>query len=258
MEYLTTSNIYRSPNRNVSWFARKFPSLVYYLKMIRRIVWGAREARRGGLTTEKRVWGSITIIRSLESVGVKFEIENLDAFRKLQHPCVFVSNHMSTLETLIFTGIIEPDRDITFVIKESLVKYPVFKHIMLSMNPVVVTRENPREDFQAVLKGGQERLNRNISVVVFPQTTRSDTFDPDQFNTIGVKLARRAQVPIIPVAIRTDAWGNNERFVKEFGRIDPSKPVRICFGEPVYIKGNGKDEHEAIVEFISGKLHEWF
>ncbi len=257
MEYLTTQNSYRSPNHKVPFLARKFPSLVYYLKMVRLVIWGSRKAKSGEFTTEKRVEGILKIVQALESVGVQFEIENLAAFRELESPCVFVSNHMSTLETFILPGIIEPDRANTFVIKESLIKYPVFKHIMLSLDPVVVTRENPREDFETVMKGGQERLSRGISIVVFPQTTRSTIFDPTQFNTIGVKLARRAGVPVIPIALRTDAWGNNDRFVKEFGKIDPNKPVRICFGDPIHIQGNGKDEHELIVQFIEGKLKEW-
>lgn len=258
MEYLTTQNSYRSPNRKAPLFARKFPSLVYYLKMMRLVFWASKKAKSGEYTIEKRVEGTLKILKALESVGVEFEIENLASFRELESPCVFVSNHMSTLETFIFTCIIEPDRHITFVIKQSLIEYPVFKHIMLSLDPVVVTRENPREDFEAVMKGGQDRLNRKISMVVFPQTTRSTIFDPNQFNTIGVKLARRAGVPVIPVALRTDAWGNNDRFVKEFGKIDPNKPVRICFGDPIHIHGNGKAEHELIVQFIEGKLKEWF
>ncbi len=257
MEYLTTQNSYRSPYRKVPFFTRKFPSLVYYLKMLRLVFWGSRKAKSGEFTIEKRVEGTLKIMKALESVGVQFEVENLASFRELESPCVFVSNHMSTLETFILPGVIEPDRANTFVIKESLIKYPVFKHIMLSLDPVVVSRENPREDFEKVMNDGQERLNRGISIVVFPQTTRSTRFDPTQFNTIGIKLARRAGVPVIPVALKTDAWGNNDRFVKEFGRIDPSKSVHLSFGDPIYVHGNGKNEHEFIVQFISDKLNSW-
>ena len=197
------------------------------------------------------------MLKALEAVGVHFEIENLNSFRKLREPCVFVSNHMSTLETFILTPIIEPYREITYVIKESLVKYPIFKHIMLNQNPVIVTRKNPKEDLRIVLKEGQDRLKKNISVVVFPQTTRSVSFNPAEFNSIGVKLAVRAEVPVIPVALKTDAWGNSRRFIKDFGPIDPSKPVHIRFGEPIRIEGNGRAEHEQIVGFIQASLEEW-
>ncbi len=258
MKCLVPKDNYRSPQRKVPWLARKCPSLAFYPKFLYLVVRASWQAKRGRLTLEARVNGSFELVRTLESVGVRFEICNTAAFRNLEGPCVFVSNHMSTLETLVFTSVIEPYREITFVVKKSLVRYPVFKNIMLSRNPIVVGRKNPREDFEAVLRGGGERLGKGISVVVFPQTTRTTAFDPAEFNSIGVKLARRAGVPVIPVALRTDAWGNSEHFVKDFGRIDPSKPVRIHFGEPISIKGNGKEEHERIVEFIGGKVREWF
>jgi len=47
----------------------------------------------------------------------------------------------------------------------------------------------------------------DISVLIFPQTTRDLRFDPNKFNTLGIKLAKRAKVPVIPVAVKTDAWG---------------------------------------------------
>ncbi|OUC07563.1 glycerol acyltransferase, partial [Litorilinea aerophila] len=77
-----------------------------------------------------------------------------------------------------------------------------------------------------------------------------------QFNSIGIKLARKAQVPVVPVALKTDAWGIG-RIIKEIGRIDPSRPVRFAFGEPLTIQGRGNAQQEAIVEFIGSKLREW-
>ena len=59
--------------------------------------------------------------------------------------------------------------------------------------------------FKAVLEGGKQRLQKGISIIVFPQTTRTVRFEPENFNSIGVKLAQRAKVPIIPLALRTDA-----------------------------------------------------
>ena len=93
-------------------------------------------------------------------------------------------------------------------------------------------------------------------MLIFPQTTRDLFFDPKKFNTLGIKLAKRARVPVIPVAVKTDAWGIG-RWLKDFGKIDPSKPVRISFGEPVHISGSGKKEHRSTIAFIGSKLVDW-
>ena len=163
---------------------------------------------------------------------------------------------MSTLETFVLPVLISTFKESTFVVKQSLVDYPIFKHIMRSRNPITVGRSNPRDDLKAVLEGGTERLKAGTSIVIFPQTTRTPVFDPDQFNTIGVKLAKKAGVPVVPIALKTDAWGTGS-FIKDYGRIYPEKPVHIAFGEPCEIKDRGNEEHAAIIEFISGKLREW-
>ncbi len=147
-------------------------------------------------------------LRALEQVGVSIEIDGIDNFRTFDGPCVFIGNHMSTLETFVLPVLIAPIKDATFVVKQSLVEYPVFKYVMRARDPVTVGRSNPRDDLKAVLEGGTERLKAGISIIIFPQTTRLAAFDRDQFNTIGIKLAKRAGVPVVPIALKTDAWGN--------------------------------------------------
>lgn len=213
-------------------------------------------AKAGKLTYKGWEQASRSILRALESVGVKIEIENLSAIQNLKHPCVFVCNHMSTLETFVLPCIIQPFRNATFVVKKSLVEYPVFKHLMISRDPIVVGRVNPRDDFKKVMTGGKKRLENNISIIIFPQTTRSNYVDEKKFNTIGIKLAKYAQVPVIPVALQTDAW-NVGRIIKDAGKIDPTRPVKFSFGNPVYVSGNGKEEHQMIYHFINNKLRSW-
>jgi 1-acyl-sn-glycerol-3-phosphate acyltransferase len=142
------------------------------------------------------------------------------------------------------------------VVKQSLLDYPIFKHVMRFCDPVAVSRTNPREDFKAVMTGGKARLEKGVSIIVFPQTTRTVAFDPEQFNTIGVKLAQKAKVPIIPLALKTDAWGNGKH-LKDFGRIDISKIVHFAFGAPIQVQGRGSDEHQQIIDFIQQKQDEW-
>jgi 1-acyl-sn-glycerol-3-phosphate acyltransferase len=199
---------------------------------------------------------SYSILSSIEKVGVNIEITGLDNVRRCEGTCVFVANHMSTFETFVLPAILLPYKDITFIVKQSLVKYPVFKHILISKEAIVVGRKNPRADLMTVLRQGGKLLSKGRSIIIFPQTTRFSVFDPAEFNTIGVKLAKRADVPVIPIALKTDAWGCGRLF-KDFGRIDPRKSVHFAFGEPLYIKDNGIEEHNRIIHFIEQNLREW-
>ncbi len=250
------TGFYSTAGRQPSLPARLMPSLYFYARFIREVFRFSALARQGAYGDEEWGTSSLLVLRFLEEVGVHVEISGLHILHRVEGPCVFVANHMSTLETIVLPGIIQPIKDVTFVVKRGIVEYPVFKHIMLSRDPIVVDRKSPREDLLRVLEEGTAILQRGRSVIVFPQTTRTLTFDPAQFNSIGIKLARKAQVPVVPVALKTDAWGIG-RIVKEIGRIDPSRPVRFAFGEPLTIQGRGNAQQEAIVEFIGSKLREW-
>ncbi|PLX29437.1 MAG: 1-acyl-sn-glycerol-3-phosphate acyltransferase [Ignavibacteria bacterium] len=232
------------------------PTMACYSRVIGIVFSSSRKARRG--TYDGQTWSdsSIDIFNALEIAGCRFDIQRMNILHSFDGPAVFVANHMSILETFILPSLINPVHHCTFVIKPSLMEYPVFKHVMRSRNPVVVSRDNPRQDLITVLEEGSKRLADGISIVLFPQTTRTTQFDPSQFNSLGVKLAKRAGVPVVPVALKTDAWSNGRR-LKDFGPIDPSKTIHFTFGDPMTVEGNGKEQHEIAAAFIAEQLARW-
>lgn len=247
---------YYTQPRRIFFGARLLPSLFYYSQFIAQVFRYSNLAKQGKYGDEEWWRSSLGAMLTLETVGVQIEITGIKVLETVAGPCVFIANHMSTLETICLPGLVQPYKDCTFIVKRGIVEYPVFKHIMLSRDPIVVDRKNPREDLKVVLDEGTAALARGRSVIVFPQTTRTVTFDPEQFNTIGIKLAKRAGVPVVPIAVQTDAWGIGAK-VKELGRIDPSKTVRMTFGAPLEIQGRGAEEHKQVVEFIQQQLQIW-
>ena len=247
---------YHTDAPRISFRAKTFPSLTFYPNLIKIVGAGSRQAKHGSYDTSDWCRDSLLTLRALERVGVTVEVTGLENITSFDGPCVFIGNHMSTLETFVLPTLIAPIKDTTFVVKQSLVDYPVFKHIMRARNPITVGRVNARDDFKAVLDGGTARLAAGLSIIIFPQTTRSAVFDPAAFNTIGIKLAKKAGVPDVPIALKTDAWGNGS-LLKDYGKIDPARPVHFAFGKPLQIRDRGAEEHEEIVSFITAKLKEW-
>jgi 1-acyl-sn-glycerol-3-phosphate acyltransferase len=247
---------YHTSQGQTSWLTRYLPGFSLYSMTVLEILAASRRCKKNTYTIDKKIQSSAGILTALERSGVEFVIENMSAFINLKSPCVFVANHMSVLETFVLPCFIMPYRKITFVLKKSLTEYPILKHIINSLHPIVVERQNPRKDLRAVLDQGFQYLKQNISILIFPQTTRSLHFDPTQFNTLGIKLAKKSHLPIVPIALKTDAWGIG-RLLKDIGKIDPTKPVRMAFGDPIYVSGNGKQAHAEIVTFIAEKLQSW-
>jgi len=247
---------YATDENRRSVLGRISPGLVLYSHVFSIVFRAGAKAKRGRYDDEEWKESSFNTVRGLEAAGVRLDISGLEHLATLEGPCVFIGNHMSTLETFVLPVILLPFKKVTFVVKQSLMDYPVFGHVMRSRDPIAVGRTNPREDLKAVLEGGAERLGKGISLVIFPQTTRVPEFDPKEFNTIGIKLAKRADAPVVPFALKTDAWGNG-KLVKDFGRIDPSKTAHFAFGAPLRVQDRGTEEHEEIVKFIRSKLVAW-
>lgn len=207
---------------------------------------------------DTRAWSdsSFYIFRFIEKAGGVFRITGMENICRDPGPVVFIGNHMSTLETMILPGIIAPHREVTFVVKESLVKHPLFGHVMRSRDPIVVGRTDARKDFEIVMEKGLELLSRGISVIIFPQSTRSTVFNPGEFNSLGVKLAKKAGVNVVPIALKTDFWGQG-KIIRELGPLDSSKIIHFRFGESFPVTGTGKAENQKIIDFIEESLREW-
>lgn len=246
---------YESPPRSIRppwWLAGP----AYYAGVARVIVRHGRIARRGDYTRVLWATGALEIIRIVEAVGGRVEISGLSGVASHPEPLVFVSNHMSMIDAFFLPGILLPFRNITFVVKKSLLDYPYFGAVMRAVRPVAVSRDHPREDLRKVMTEGEAHLAAGRSVVVFPQATRSVAFDRSLFNSLGVKLARRAGVMVAPVALKTDFQGPG-RFHKDVGRIDPRKTIRIRFGDPMPVDGAGQATHERIADFVADHLRRW-
>ena len=247
---------YRTPPGNSSALGRAFPSTFFYPRLYRNIFRSSAIARRGGYDDQAWIDTSANILRALEGVGFQFDITGLDHLARLDGPCLIVGNHMSSLETGVLPALIRPIKPVTFVVKQALLDYPVFKHVMRARKPIAVTQTNPRLDLKTMLEDGARRLADGTSIIVFPQGARRATFDPAEFNTIGVKLAQRSNVPIIPMALSTYAWPLGWP-VSDFGKLEPSRPVRFAFGEPMMVEGKGAAENAALIDFIQSHLRKW-
>lgn len=250
---LVESHYYRTsrPPRQVL-----FPNWIYYRGILKIILVSSWIARNGKFSNQNWFDRSYYAIKLVESIGGDIEITGVENLAALTGPAVVVCNHMSLLETFLLPSILIPFTPMCVVIKKELTEYPGFGKVMRTVNHIAVSRDNPRADFRVVMEKGLDFLKSGISVLIFPQSTRNSVFVPSEFNTLGEKLAAKAGVPVIPIAVKTDLHGNGQ-WLKEFGAINPALPVRLAIGGAVDPRTDPRQAHDAIIRFISGKLHGW-
>jgi len=251
--YETPPNVHRNLyGRLLSGWSDFF----YHMDFTHVVVSANRCARRG--TFDRTMWArhGLMMLQAAERAGGRAVLTGFDNILKAKLPVVYVSNHMSVVDTTVLPAGLLGFGDMATVIKESLLTYPLFGRVMQRTDPISVTRRDPREDLKQVMTKGEAFLRAGRSVLIFPQATREPGFDPSEFNSLGVKLARNAGVQVIPVALKTDFQGIGKKF-RDFGPLYRDKRMYFKVGTPMTVEGNGRTTHEAIVKFVTDTLRGW-
>lgn len=142
---------------------------------------------------------------------------------------LYVCNHRSYLD--ILTTYVQCQGLTGFIAKDSMAKAPMLNVWMRLLYCLFLDRNNPREAIKTIKKGA-EQLQNNISVFIFPEGTRGKVEgEMLPFKEGSLRMAKKADCPVVPVAISNTAaiWEN------QFPRMKPAHVI-ISYGEPFYIK----------------------
>lgn len=112
-------------------------------------------------------------------------------------PYVVVSNHQSLADIPLIAHL---GIESKWLAKTELGKFPVFGWMMRISRDIFVDRSDRRKAAQALLQCART-LKQGISVVFFPEGTRSKTGDVLPFNDGPFQLAIRENIPVLPLAV---------------------------------------------------------
>ncbi len=160
--------------------------------------------------------------------------------RPMQQEGMFVSNHISWLDTIILNRV----KALSFVARHDLAEWPFLGKFTQRMSSVFIDRSNKFQAYRSI-PALEERLNQGRSVVVFPESTTSDGTGLLPFYPMFYEAAVRTRSMIQPIAIRyTDGLGkqivepafiNEDSFLDTLSRILWVDKVHahLCFLEPI-------------------------
>ncbi len=114
---------------------------------------------------------------------------------------VFMSNHQSQLDIPVLEVLLR-DYNIRFLAKKSLFNIPFFGWGIRALGYIPVEREDPKEGLRSLLHC-IEKLKKGISLVIFPEGTRSKSGELLPFKRAGFLIPIKAGVDLCPVVI----WG---------------------------------------------------
>ena len=114
-----------------------------------------------------------------------------------RRPYLVVSNHESFVDILLISHL---PWEMKWLSKAELFKIPVLGWLMRLAGDIPVDRGSPRSAAEAMVRC-KEVLKQKVSVIIFPEGTRSETDDMLPFKDGAFRLAIDAGVPILPLAV---------------------------------------------------------
>ena len=140
-----------------------------------------------------RSWARV----SLKLAGVKYRAIGVEKIPE-DRPVVYIANHQSTLDIPVSLAVL-PGR-VRMMTKHTLFRIPVFGWLLHAEGFIPVNRTDLRKARMS-LGPAARKLERGISVFVFPEGTRSETGEVGTFKTGGYRLAIETGTPIVPLAL---------------------------------------------------------
>ncbi|HOA41919.1 MAG TPA: lysophospholipid acyltransferase family protein [Bacillota bacterium] len=213
----------------VIWFYGFLASIEPIKKSIKKYrEEGNREMERAEIRRAEDAWGQALVKKAGIDLRVSFS-ESLP-----EGPVVFVSNHQSYWDIPVFFAAVR-DRQIGFVAKESLRKVPKFGSWIADVRSVFIKRDDARASLRAI-EEGVELLKQGYSLVIFPEGTRAKGVEMKEFKKGSLRLAVKAEVPVVPVTLN----GTYHAF-EEKGYVSPAR-VDFVVHPPIHTKGLSRKE----------------
>ena len=149
---------------------------------------------------------------------------------------VFMSNHRSQFDILATVRALE-DFQLRWVAKVELTRVPIFGWALRRSGHLVIDRSNTAQAI-ATLRAAERRMREGISVMIFPEGTRSapgQTLLP--FKKGGFMLALETGIPIVPVAVRH----SDQVLPKGAWRVAAGE-IEVVVGRPIPVAGLDREE----------------
>ena len=151
-------------------------------------------------------------------LGVEVEVRVPESVRQLKS-CVYVANHQNSLDLFLISPGVQPGT--ATVGKKSLAWIPLFGQLYWLSGNILIDRNNKGKAFNTISQTVEKIKQRDISVWMFAEGTRSYGRGLLPFKMGAFHTAIAAQVPIVPLCMSTttdlvkmNRWNNGKVIIE--------------------------------------------
>lgn len=201
-----------------------------------------------------RLCGRVYSLPALRFMGLDADLQ-VDAFRKLNSPCVVVVNHLSNFDLFIM-GSVVPRRTVT-IGKKSLRWIPIFGQIYWLAGNVLINRGNAAQAKQAMLETTETLQHRDTSIWVFAEGTRNLGKGLLPFKKGAFQMAITAQVPIVPLCcsnykrtMRLNRWHSGKLIIRA---LPPIPTTGLTLDDMPALMGQCREQMVGCIEALDAE-----
>lgn len=167
-------------------------------------------------------WGDIILFLLKYVLGIRCRITGKENIPDT--PCVVLSKHQSAMDIFVLLRIFKPQ---IWVFKRELLSIPCFGWALAATNPIAIDRKAGRQALKFMIERGTKKLKNGFWVLLYPEGTRTLPGEQGVYKSGGVWLAKKAEVPIVPVALNTGLFWQKGKGAVNNGIVD------IVIGKPI-------------------------
>lgn len=231
--------------RTIMWFIYFWLYLLKimpaYLKVIRLFKEGKIKERDLLVSSTASKWARDL----LKFAGAKVTVIGIEKLPK-DRSVLFVSNHQGNFDIPILLGCI--DKPKAFIAKVEMLKMPLIRNWMKQMNCVFLDRGDMRQSLR-VMNDAAEYLKQGYSMSIFPEGTRSKGNTMGEFKPGSLRIATKANVPIVPVTIK-----GSYKLMEQNGFIIKPAHVEVIISDPIETMGLTKEETNTLPERVRAAI----
>ncbi len=190
-----------------------------------------------------RLWGKI----QLGITGTKVVITGLQHIAP-QKSYILVSNHQSNFDIFAMLGYLPIQ--FRWIAKAELFRIPFMGWAMHRIGYISIERESPKKAYRSMLKAA-EAVNGGVSVMIFPEGTRSQDGNLQPFKKGLFLIALKSQAPILPITIQ----GTSRIMRKGEWRTYPGN-VSITIDAPIETAGIPSEKEEELSRAVRQVLEQ--
>jgi 1-acyl-sn-glycerol-3-phosphate acyltransferase len=155
-----------------------------------------------------------------------------------------MSNHQSHLDPVLVG--LATDRRLNYLARQTLFRFAPFRWLINSLDAIPLDREGLG---LSGLKETLRRLKRGEIVLIFPEGTRTRDGEVGKLKPGFCALARRANVPLVPVGIdgSYDSWSRTRP-------LPVPAAIHIQFGQPLMPAEIARLDDDALVAEMARRI----